>query len=146
MSTDRQQSAHFQIHVDDMKPADVQTDEGWLKMDIRFLISDQSGGARNCCLWRTIFPPGAAHERHLHPNAEEILHVLRGRGAGGAEEEEHEVTPGVAQYIPAGKVHWKRNLSDTEELEIVGIYSAPSLDAAGYVFVSEITDEYRQVS
>jgi quercetin dioxygenase-like cupin family protein len=145
MSNDPQKPVHFQIHVDDMAPADVKADDGWRKMDIRFLIGDRSGGAEECCFWRTIFPPGAAHERHFHPNAEEILYVLRGRGAAGTEDEEHEVRPGVAQYVPAGKVHWLRNLSDNEELEIVGVYSAPSLEAAGYVFVSEITNEYRQV-
>lgn len=130
-----------------MAPAGVKAEDGWRKMDIRFLVSDQSGGAKHVCFWRTIFPPGAAHERHYHPNAEEVLYVLRGRGAAGTDAEEHEVTPGVAQYIPAGSVHWLRNLSDTEDLEIVGVYSpATSLDDAGYVFVSDITDEYRQVT
>jgi len=137
---------HFQTHVDDVRPADVKSEQGWRAMDIRFLISDRNGGARDCCFWRTVFPPGAAHERHLHPNAEEILYVLRGRGGAGADDEEHEVTPGTAQYIPAGQVHWMRNLSDTQELELVGVYGAPSLEAAGYVYVSEITNEYRQVT
>jgi quercetin dioxygenase-like cupin family protein len=130
----------FQIHVDEMAPAGVESDQGWRKMDIRFLISDRSGGAKECCFWRTVFPPGAAHEKHIHPNAEEILYVLRGRGGGGAGDEEHEVGPGTAQYIAAGEVHWMRNLSDTEELELVGVYSAPSLEAAGYVFVGALDD------
>jgi quercetin dioxygenase-like cupin family protein len=138
---------HFQIHVSEMEPAPVKQEDGWRKMDIRFIVSDASGGAKNICFWRTIFPPGAAHERHYHPNAEEVLYVLRGRGAAGTGDEEHEIGPGSAQYIPAGEVHWLRNLSDDEELEIVGCYTpAASLDAAGYVFVSEITDEYRTVS
>jgi len=140
------QSAHFQIHVDEMAPADVALEDGWRKMDIRFIVSGQSGGSRSVCFWRTIFPPGAAHERHFHPNAEEVLFVIRGRGAAGTDEEEHEVTPGTAQLIPAGHVHWLRNLSETEELEIVGCYApAASLEEAGYEFVSEITAEYQQV-
>jgi quercetin dioxygenase-like cupin family protein len=138
---------HFQIHVDEMAPADVTVEEGWRKMDIRFIVSNVSGGSRSVCFWRTVFPPGAAHERHYHPNAEEVLYVLRGRGAAGTEDEEHEVTPGTAQLIPAGCVHWLRNLSETEELEIVGCYApAAGLEEAGYVFVSQITDEYRQVN
>jgi quercetin dioxygenase-like cupin family protein len=141
------QSQHFQINVEEMRPADVRAEEGWRKMDIRFLVSDSSGGARHVCWWRTVFPPGAAHERHYHPNAEEVLYVLRGRGAAGTDDTEHEVTAGTAQYIPAGVTHWLRNASDTEDLEIVGCYApVASLEEAGYVFVSEITDEYRQVS
>jgi quercetin dioxygenase-like cupin family protein len=138
---------HFQIHVDDMRPADVRVEQGWREMDIRFLVSRHSGGSRQVCWWRTVFPPGGAHERHYHPNAEEVLYVIRGRGAAGTEETEHEVTPGTAHYIPAGVTHWLRNASDTEDLEIVGCYApAASLEEAGYVFVSEITEEYRQVT
>lgn len=140
------QHGHFQIHVDEMAPAGVKPEDGWRKMDIRFLISGDSGGSRSVCMWRTVFPPGAAHERHYHPNAEEALYVLRGRGAAGTGDEEHEVTAGTAQHIPAGAVHWMRNLSDTEELEIVGTYTpVSSLDEAGYVYVSDITPEFQQV-
>jgi mannose-6-phosphate isomerase-like protein (cupin superfamily) len=76
-----------------------------------------------------------------------VLFVIRGRGAAGTEETEREVTPGTAHYIPAGMTHWLRNASDTEDLEIVGCYApAASLEDAGYVFVSDITAEYRHVS
>lgn len=138
---------HFQIHVSEMEPAPVTLDEGWRKMDIRFLVNGDNAGAQKVCWWRTVFPPGAAHERHYHEHAEEVLYVLRGRGAAGTEEKEHEVGPGTAVYIPAGAVHWFRNLSDTEEAEIVGCYSgAASLDETGYVFVGEITEGYRQIT
>jgi quercetin dioxygenase-like cupin family protein len=144
---EQSQVQHFQIHVDDMPPARVRREEGWRDMDIRFLVSRDSGGSRHVCWWRTVFPPGAAHERHYHPNAEEVLFVIRGRGAAGTEETEREVTPGTAHYIPAGMTHWLRNASDTEDLEIVGCYApAASLEDAGYVFVSDITAEYRHVS
>jgi quercetin dioxygenase-like cupin family protein len=138
---------HYQAHVDEVDPAPVRREEGWRNMDIRWIVSSENAGAREICFWRTVFPPGAAHERHLHPNAAEVLYVIRGRGAAGTEDEEHEVTPGTVQYIPVGAVHWLRNLDDSEELEIVGCYApAGSLEDAGYEFVSEITDEYRQVS
>lgn len=129
-----------------MAPADVKREEGWRNMDIRFLVSDSSGGSKSVCWWRTVFKPGAAHERHYHPNAEEVLYVLRGRGAAGTGEEEHEILPGTAQYIPAGEVHWLRNPSEDEDLEIVGCYApTASIEEAGYVFVSDITEQYQQV-
>jgi mannose-6-phosphate isomerase-like protein (cupin superfamily) len=75
-----------------------------------------------------------------------VLYVIRGRGAAGTGETEQEIGPGSSQYIAAGEIHWLRNASEDEELEIVGCYApAASLDEAGYVFVSEITPEYRTV-
>lgn len=138
---------HFQLHYNEMEPAPVKGEDGWRNMDIRFLVNKDNAGATDVCFWRTIFPPGAAHERHYHPHAAEVLYVIHGRGAAGTGAEEHEITPGTAQYIPAGAVHWLRNLAADDELEIVGCYApGGSLEDAGYVFVSDITDEYRQVT
>jgi quercetin dioxygenase-like cupin family protein len=141
-----EQAPHFQRHISEVEKAPVKTEDGWRDMDIRFMVNGHDAGARHVCWWRTVFPPGAAHERHFHPNAEEVLYVLRGRGAAGTGEEEHEIGPGSAQFIPAGVVHWLRNADPDEELEIVGCYAgASSLEDAGYVFVSQITDEHRRV-
>src|SRR5919198_2248846 len=121
--THARQAEHFQINLDEMEPAPVRAEDGWRNMDIRFLINKDNAGADEVCFWRTVFPPGAAHERHYHPNAAEVLYVLRGRGAAGTGDAEHEVLPGTAQYIPAGAVHWLRNANPDEELEIVGCYA-----------------------
>ena len=143
MSEDR----HFQINISEVEPAPVRTEDGWRNMDIRFVVRGDNADSSEVCFWRTVFPPGAAHERHYHPNAAEVLYVLRGRGAAGTADEEHEVTPGTAQYIPKGAVHWLRNLDSDAELEIVGCYApVGSLEEAGYVFVGDITAEYRQIS
>jgi quercetin dioxygenase-like cupin family protein len=137
---------HFQLHIDQMEPAPVKAEDGWRNMDIRFIVNSENAGSKEICWWRTVFPPGAAHERHYHPNAAEVLYIIRGRGAAGTGEDEHEVTPGTVQYIPPGAIHWLRNLDENEEMEIVGCYSpVGSLEEAGYVFVSDITDEYRKV-
>jgi quercetin dioxygenase-like cupin family protein len=136
---------HLQVAVEDVEPAPVTAEDGWRKMDIRFMIDSDNAAGTRVCWWRTIFPPGAAHERHYHPHADEVLYVLRGRGGAGTDENEHEIGPGDAQFIPAGAVHWLRNLDDENELEIVGCYSPTgSLEEAGYVYIGEITDEYRQ--
>jgi quercetin dioxygenase-like cupin family protein len=137
---------HFQIHHDEMEPAPVRAEDGWKRMDIRFLINKDNAGSRHACFWRTVFPPGAAHERHTHPNAAEILYVVRGRGAAGTETEEHEAPAGTAIYVPPGAVHWFRNLDPDNETEIVGCYApGGSLDDAGYEYIGEITAEYRTV-
>lgn len=137
---------HFQRHISEIEKAPVRLEDGWRDMDIRFMVRGDNAGAKHVCWWRTVFPPGAAHERHFHPDAEEVLYVIRGRGAAGTGESEQEIGPGSVQFIAAGEIHWLRNLDPQEELEIVGCYAgAASLEEAGYEFVSQITDEYRTV-
>jgi mannose-6-phosphate isomerase-like protein (cupin superfamily) len=147
--SDGVEAKHFQVHVDDVKPAAVQEDDGWRRVDIRWVVGNEkagsAAGSEQICFWRTVFPPGATHARHTHPNADEAFFIIRGRGAAGTGEEEHEVGPGTALYVPAGVVHWFRNVGN-EELELVGCYApGGSLEDAGYVFVGDVTDEYRQV-
>ena len=137
---------HFRIHVTEMAPAAVAAKDGWRQMDIRFLINRDNAGAEEACFWRTVFPPGAAHERHAHPRAAEILYVISGTGAAGNEDGEVEVSAGSAIYVPAGAVHWFRNLDEAEPVEVVGVYApAGSLEDAGYDYVGEITEEHRQL-
>jgi quercetin dioxygenase-like cupin family protein len=134
---------HTMVHVDDLKPAGVASDEGWKEMDIRFFDGSITG-SKNACLFRTIFTPDAAHERHFHPNADEFIYVVSGRAALGTESHEHVATAGTIDFVPAGKVHWARNLDENEPLEIVGLYiGGNSIEEAGYEFVGEITEEYR---
>jgi quercetin dioxygenase-like cupin family protein len=137
---------HFQLHYSAMPPAPVKLEDGWRDMDIRFMVNRDNAGAAEICWWRTVFPPGGAHERHLHPNAAEVIYILSGRGAAGTAETEHEAIPGTAIYIPRGVVHWLRNADADHPLEIVGAYApVGSLEEAGYEFIGQITEEYQQV-
>ncbi len=127
--------------VRDFTPAAVTEEEGWHKMDIRFLVTEETAGSGDAAWWRTVFPPGAAHKKHIHHDADEIVYGIRGRGAEGIDDEECLIEPGVAVYIPKGKVHWTRNLSGTEELEVVGIYAGVgSLEASGYEYIGEVQE------
>jgi len=137
---------HTVINANDVKPAPVGPKDGWVKMDIRFVLTEDVTGSDNLTFFRTIFPPGAAHERHTHPNADEFLYVISGNAAIGSEKEEYPAPAGTVQFIPKGKVHWLRNLDPGEPVVLVGGYlGAGNLSRAGYQFVSQITDEYRQV-
>jgi quercetin dioxygenase-like cupin family protein len=137
---------HYMAHVDEFAPAKAGLDEGWRNMDIRFVITDALARSGNLCLFRTVFGPGAAHERHTHENAAEFLYVIRGRAAVGSESDEYEAVAGTLQYIPAGKIHWLRNLDPDEPVELVGGYvGAADLEATGYRFISQITEEFRKV-
>ena len=134
---------HTMVHTDDLEPAVVESDEGWKQMDIRFFDGPISG-SENTTFFKTVFEPGAAHERHYHPNADEFIYVISGRAALGTENHEHVATAGTIDFVPAGKVHWARNFDDKEPVHLVGLYiGGRTLEDAGYEYVGEITEEYR---
>jgi len=129
----RRTDAHFTVHVEEVQPAPVRVEQGWRDVDIRFLITRDAAGTGSVCLFRAVFPPGAAHQAHRHPNADEFFYVLRGRALLGAEDERHEARAGTVEFVPAGRVHWLRNLDPAEPVEVVGGYlGVGSLDEAGY--------------
>jgi mannose-6-phosphate isomerase-like protein (cupin superfamily) len=132
---------NFLVHVSDVSPAPVTADRGWRKMDIRFILRDDLSGHSSVCFFRTLFEPGAAHEIHTHPGADEFLYVVRGRCMVGAGDDEFEAGPGSLQFIPKGKKHWLRNVDSFELVEIVGGYAGVgSLQDAGYDFIAHLAD------
>ena len=56
--------------------------EGWVDMRVQFLIDKASAGSDQLLLGWTVLPPGARHERHRHPNADEFFVVLTGARSG----------------------------------------------------------------
>lgn len=134
---------HALLLAEEVEPATVTADEGW-HMTIRF-IDGPLTGAENVCMFRARFEPGAYHERHFHPNAEEIYYIISGRAAVGAGEREHVAEAGSVQFVAKGVVHWFRNVGD-EALDLVGVYVGGStLDEAGYEYVGPIEQRHRQV-
>jgi quercetin dioxygenase-like cupin family protein len=133
----------FVTHVSDWAPAPVTADKGWRKMDIRFILNREASGHGSVCVFRTVFEPGAAHEIHTHPAADEFLYIVRGRCMVGAgEAEEYAAGPGTLQFIPAGKRHWLRNIDPFEPVELIGGYTGVgSLEEAGYDFIAHLTDQ-----
>ena len=124
--------------LDEMTSAAVGPDAGWVNMNIRFVTSAMTG-FDEVCLFRASFPPGAQHQPHRHPNAAEFFYVISGHAASGCGDAEHEVRGGAFELIAKDKVHWLRNVSDTENIEVIGGYLAVgSLEEAGYVPVSQV--------
>ncbi len=112
----------------------LRRDDGWVDMDVRWLVTDETFGARHHVLGRTIFMPGGGHLAHKHPNAEEILYILRGRLCTTIGDETFFMGPEDVCYVPPDTLHVMRNLSPTEPCEVIFVYGgAPSLAVAGYV-------------
>ena len=111
---------------------DLREDEGWIDMRVQFLIDERSAGAASLVVGRTVLPPGARHERHRHPNCNEFLVVMSGRGEVYTDEGTEPSRAGDVIFTPAGHWHGFNNTSDEDVLLIWGWEGAGSLEAAGY--------------
>ena len=74
------------------------------------------------------------HKKHIHEDAEEVIYILSGKGLSGIGETEKEMSVGQTMFIPRGAVHWFYNPFD-EPVEMIFIYTRPSLASAGYTVV-----------
>jgi quercetin dioxygenase-like cupin family protein len=106
-------------------------DDGWIDMQVQFLI-DAKAGADALVVGRTVLPPGARHERHLHPDADEFLVVLAGHGEIYTNTGRAPSKAGDVIYTPRGNWHGFDNTSGEEVLLFWGWSGAASLEAAGY--------------
>ena len=110
----------------------LRRDEGWVDMQVQFLIDERGAGTDQLVVGRTVLPPGARHERHRHPNCDEFLVVMSGRGEIYTNECEEPAGEGDVIFTPAGNWHGFNNTSDEDVLLIWGWRGAGSLEAAGY--------------
>jgi quercetin dioxygenase-like cupin family protein len=78
-------------------------------MAVQFLVDHRRGGAKNTVFGRAIFYPGAEHMPHRHPNAEEVVYLVRGRGIALNGDEEIELGPGDVAFHPRNEWHGFRN-------------------------------------
>jgi quercetin dioxygenase-like cupin family protein len=110
----------------------LREEEGWVDMRVQFLIDAAGAGSERLVVGRTVLPAGARHERHLHPNADEFLVVLRGSGEIYTDEGEEPAGEGDVVFTPRGHWHGFKNTTDDEVLLFWGWSGAGSLEAAGY--------------
>jgi mannose-6-phosphate isomerase-like protein (cupin superfamily) len=127
------------VHIDDVKPAQMNAKEGWSITDFRLPIGRHNGSAST--LFWAKFMPGAVHKKHKHENCEEVYYVISGHGVAGAGPDRVEVRAGHVHHIPRGVEHFLHNLSATEPLEVIGVYTgAGSVEETGYVYTGEVTE------
>jgi len=86
-------------------------------------------GAESFSAGITILKPGRAHERHVHPDSEEILYFLSGEGKQTIGEETRSVRQGELVYIPAGVEHSTEN-TGWAPLQFLAAYGPPGPEAA----------------
>jgi quercetin dioxygenase-like cupin family protein len=91
---------------------------------LRWLCQGEFSDLEGLAFGEAAFPAGGGHGPHRHPNAEEILYVLRGRAlqdVGGAQ---RELAPGDVALVGRDEVHSTRSLGD-EPLVLLVVFSHP---------------------
>jgi quercetin dioxygenase-like cupin family protein len=128
-------STAYKANIETIDPvAGLDPSGGWVKMDVQFLVDHEHGGAKQTVFGRAIFHPGAAHEAHRHPNAEEVVYIVRGHGIALNGDEEVELGPGDVAFHPRNEWHGFRNTSPTEDAEMIWTWvGASSKEGAGYI-------------
>ena len=128
------------VHVDDVTPENMSKGDGWLISDFRLPF-----GAHNGCsstLFRARFLPGAVHKKHTHEACDEIYYIISGHGLACAGDDRVEVRGGQFHYIPKGVEHWLHNLSDTDPIEVVGVYiGAGTVAETKYTYKGDVTEQ-----
>lgn len=116
----------------------LKAEDGWIDMNVKFLITADSVGAQHSVFGITVFPPGAKHDIHRHPHAEETEYVVEGHGIARVGDDDVLMGPGDIVFVPANDYHGFHNTSETKRAVMVWTYGgAASLQEAGYVTEAE---------
>lgn len=87
-----------------------------------FVTPERTPGAR-LTFGEVILLPGRGHDRHNHPSAEEILHVISGTGLQMLDDDEpFPVGPGDTVYVPQAMFHSTLN-TGWEPLRLIALYN-----------------------
>ena len=120
-------------------PLDDLTGTAFAHLDCRTLVSDARQGSEKVMVGRTVYPgDGGTHEHHLHPDAEEVVIVLSGRGWHRVGERYYEIGPGDVVFVPVNAAHSAGSIGAEDMVILWVLGGVPSLERAGYQPVAEI--------
>ena len=98
-----------------------------LNETLRVLFDRKTNDVKQIGVWETTIPPGVGLPLHKHPHpVEELLYVLRGKGIETVGDEQREVGPGTAIFIPPEVEHRIENTGD-EMLMLLVVVSPPGI-------------------
>jgi oxalate decarboxylase/phosphoglucose isomerase-like protein (cupin superfamily) len=97
---------------------------------IKWLVSPESEEGAGLTFGEVVLLPGKGHERHNHPESEEVLYVLSGEGEQMvADGEPFSVKAGDAIYVPTGVFHSTLN-TGWEPLRLLALYNPAGAEKA----------------
>ena len=89
------------------------------------LIAPSTVGSKKVKVKVTEYLPGYAHKLHAHPDQEEVIFVLSGKGVTETRGNKSEIGSGSVVFVPAGEPHATYNVSESESLKAVIIKAPP---------------------
>ena len=97
---------------------------------IKPLVAAENTEGTRVSVVHVVLLPGQGHERHDHPDADEVLYVLGGEGEQMVDDgEPFRVRAGQAVYVPRGAFHSTVNTS-WEPMAILAIYAPAGAEGA----------------
>jgi quercetin dioxygenase-like cupin family protein len=129
----------YKVGVHETESSPGLPERGWVDMDVRWLVTKETVGSSKTVFGITFFEPGARHELHRHPNAEEVEYLVSGRGIAYVGDDSIELGAGEAVFVPQNEYHGFENNSDAVVVMAWYYAGAASLEDAG--FVTRIEDE-----
>jgi oxalate decarboxylase/phosphoglucose isomerase-like protein (cupin superfamily) len=90
---------------------------------IKWFVTPELTRGAGITFGEVVLQPGRGHDRHNHPESEEILYVLSGEGEQMLDDAEaFSVKPGDAIYVPTGVFHSTRN-TGWEPMRLLALYN-----------------------
>jgi oxalate decarboxylase/phosphoglucose isomerase-like protein (cupin superfamily) len=90
---------------------------------IKWFVTPELTQGAGVTFGEVVLQPGRGHERHNHPESEEILYVLSGEGEQMIDDgQPFDVTPGDTIYVPTGVFHSTRN-TGWEPMRLLALYN-----------------------
>jgi len=133
------------LNVSSVQPLKLNPADGWNISDFRLPIGKHNGSA-HAQFWAKL-APGDVHHKHRFERCEVLYYVVSGEGVASAGGKSVRVRSGHTHFIPRGVEHWLANTSNSDTLEVIGVYTgAGSIEEGGYVFTGNITDSELQAA
>jgi oxalate decarboxylase/phosphoglucose isomerase-like protein (cupin superfamily) len=90
---------------------------------IKWLVTRESQAGTGLTFGEVVLQPGKGHDRHNHPDAEEILYVLSGEGEQMLDDgDPFPVRGGDTIYVPTAMFHATRN-TGWQPLRLLALYN-----------------------
>ncbi len=97
---------------------------------IKWLVSPDTQADAGITFGEVVLLPGKGHDRHNHPESEEVLYVLSGEGEQMVDDgEPFRVGAGDTIYVPTGVYHSTRNTS-WEPMRLLALYNPAGAEKA----------------
>lgn len=104
---------------------------------LRWMITKQSVDARHCSMCVIEVGPGqTVRPAHSHPNGEEVIYIIEGKGRVLMNGVVEPVKQGCAVLFPQGSIHMLQNAGE-ENLKVVCFFAPPS-DLSTYKFFEDV--------